>query len=224
MASSFVQFLKVNKHKTFRPKKKHPPGTLRYSLHKQAQASLHAGLDLKASVRLPMGESEGDWVAMHIVDFFNRINLLYGTVSEACTPESCPRMSGGAKYEYLWQDGLEYKRPTKLPAPAYIALLMDWIEGRINDEAVFPTDPSVPFPANFRQVCKKIATRLFRVFVHIYIHHFDRLARIGAEPHANTCYKHFYFFSQEFRLIDPKELEPLKDMTERMIGPQMQGR
>ena len=29
------------------------------------------------------------------------------------------------------------------------------------------------------------------------------------EAHVNTCYKHFYYFVQEFKLIDPKELEPL---------------
>jgi hypothetical protein len=35
-------------------------------------------------------------------DFFNRINLLYGVVTEFCTDESCPTMTGGPKYEYLW--------------------------------------------------------------------------------------------------------------------------
>ena len=25
-------------------------------------------------------------------------------------------MSGGPKYEYLWQDGTKFKKPTKLPA------------------------------------------------------------------------------------------------------------
>ena len=45
-------------------------------------------------------------------------------------------MSGGAKFEYLWQDGTKYKKPTHLPAPQYISLLMDWVESQINDETV----------------------------------------------------------------------------------------
>ena len=45
-------------------------------------------------------------------------------------------MSGGAKFEYLWQDGTKYKKPTHLPAPQYISLLMDWVESQINDEMV----------------------------------------------------------------------------------------
>ncbi|EPQ19381.1 Mps one binder kinase activator-like 2B [Myotis brandtii] len=68
---------------------------------------------------------------------------------------------------------------------------------------------SVPFPKNFLQICKKILCRLFRVFVHVYIHHFDRVIVMGAEAHVNTCYKHFYYFVTEMNLIDRKELEPL---------------
>lgn len=67
----------------------------------------------------------------------------------------------------------------------------------------------VPFPKNFQQVCKKILSRLFRVFVHVYIHHFDSICNMGAEAHINTCYKHYYYFISEFNLIDHSELEPL---------------
>lgn len=73
-----------------------------------------------------------------VVDFFNRINLIYGTVSESCTEASCPTMSGGRKYEYHWCDKDQYKKPTKLPAPKYISLLMDWVESQINNEEIFP--------------------------------------------------------------------------------------
>ena len=36
---------------------------------------------------------------------------------------------------------------------------------------------------------------------------------IGAEPHVNTCYKHFYYFVTEFHLLHEKEFEQLKEMT-----------
>lgn len=73
-----------------------------------------------------------------VVDFFNRINLIYGTVSDFCTEESCPTMSGGQRFEYLWADGAKYKKPVHLPAPQYVALLMDWAESQINNETIFP--------------------------------------------------------------------------------------
>ena len=74
----------------------------------------------------------------------------------------------------------------------------------------------VPFPKTFVSQCKKILTRLFRVFVHVYIHHFDRLVAIGAEAHDNTCYKHFYYFVRQFDLVGERELEPLEQMTQHI--------
>uniref|UniRef100_A0A8D0T0C9 MOB kinase activator 3C n=2 Tax=Sus scrofa TaxID=9823 RepID=A0A8D0T0C9_PIG len=228
------------KDKTFRPRKRFEPGTQRFELYKKAQASLKSGLDLRSVVRLPPGENIDDWIAVHVVDFFNRINLIYGTMAERCSETSCPVMAGGPRYEYRWQDERQYRRPAKLSAPRYMALLMDWIEGLINDEDVFPTrvgpgpflwwslwhvslrgaamwcKKGVPFPKNFQQVCTKILTRLFRVFVHVYIHHFDSILSMGAEAHVNTCYKHFYYFIREFSLVDQRELEPLREMTERI--------
>ena len=44
-----------------------------------------------------------------------------------------------SRYEYHWCDGAQYKKPTKLPAPQYISLLMDWIDSKINDEEMFPS-------------------------------------------------------------------------------------
>lgn len=120
------------------------------------------------------------FILFAVVDFFNRINLIYGTVSEYCNVTTCPTMSGGSRYEYLWADGEHFKKPTPLPAPKYIEFLMDWTEGQINNECVFPVSTDVPFPKSFTQLCRKILTRLFRVFVHVYIHHFDRIVSIGA--------------------------------------------
>lgn len=68
---------------------------------------------------LPEGEDINEWVAVNsnlffvlssnliliffylffkAVDFFNQINMLYGTITEFCTEQTCPVMSAGAKY------------------------------------------------------------------------------------------------------------------------------
>lgn len=179
---------------------------------------MHSGINLKECVKLPDDEDSNDWVAVHIVDFFNRINLIYGAIAEVCTDESCPTMSGGKRYEYHWCDGDKYKKPTSVPAQEYISLLMDWVESQINNEDIFPIDKDVPFPKSFLPTAKKILTRLFRVFVHVYIHHFDKVQSLGAEAHVNQCYKHFYYFVTELNLVDRKELEPLKAMTQKLCS------
>jgi MOB kinase activator 1 len=51
------------------------------------------------------------------VDFFNQINMLYGTLTEYCTPETCPVMCAGPRYEYHWMDGVTVKKPLKCSAP-----------------------------------------------------------------------------------------------------------
>lgn len=73
------------------------------------------------------------------VDFFNQINMLYGTITEFCTEESCPVMSAGRKYEYHWADGTTVKKPIKCSAPKYIDYLMSWVQCQLDDEALFPS-------------------------------------------------------------------------------------
>ena len=54
---------------------------------------------------LPEGEDLNEWIAVNTVDFFNQINMLYGTITEFCTEQSCPVMSAGPKYEVSLSSG-----------------------------------------------------------------------------------------------------------------------
>jgi Mob1/phocein family len=45
----------------------------------------------------------------------------------------------GPRFEYLWQDSENFKRPTKMPAPEYIEHLMTWVQSNIDDEKIFPS-------------------------------------------------------------------------------------
>ena len=58
--------------------------------------------NLRKAVQLPEGEDLNEWLAVHggwlvrvvgcgadgcaVVDFFNHLNMLYGTITEFCTP------------------------------------------------------------------------------------------------------------------------------------------
>jgi len=74
--------------------------------------------------------------------------MIYGCITEFCTATSCPVMSAGAKYEYLWLDE-KTKKPVALPAPDYIGLLMEQIDSKIEDQSLFPASVGVPFPRNY---------------------------------------------------------------------------
>jgi len=116
------------------------------------------------------------------VDFFNHLNMLYGTVTEFCTNQevstssfsiflparrfivpsrsvpsclpahgaflppgdrACLNPSACTRYEYLWEDGVKYRRPTKLPAPEYVDALMNWAQALLDDDTVFPNATSI---------------------------------------------------------------------------------
>ena len=39
---------------------------------------------------------------------------------------------------------------------------------------------------------------------------------LNAEAHANTLFKHFYYFVKEFNLVDDKEFDPLKELIAKL--------
>lgn len=164
------------------------------------------------------GEDLNEWVAVNTVDFFNQINMLYGTITDFCTEDQCPIMSAGPKYEYHWADGQTVKKPIKCSAPKYIDFLMTWVQDQLDDESLFPSKIGVPFPKNFMLIAKTILKRLFRVYAHIYHQHFREVVSLGEEAHLNTSFKHFIYFVQEFELIEKKELAPLQELIDRLTS------
>lgn len=60
-----------------------------------------------------------------------RCSVLYSTLAEFCTERTCVVMSAGSKYEYLWADGVKYKKPVRLSAPEYVDKLFDWVEAQV---------------------------------------------------------------------------------------------
>ncbi|TYJ29663.1 hypothetical protein E1A91_A06G082200v1 [Gossypium mustelinum] len=190
--------------KTFRPKKNATSGSKGAKLQKHIDATLGSG-NLREAVRLPPGEDINEWLAVNTVDFFNQVNILYGTLTEFCTANNCPTMSAGPKYEYRWADGVTIKKPIEVSAP------------KLEDEAIFPQKLGAPFPPNFRDVVKTIFKRLFRVYAHIYHSHFQKIVSLKEEAHLNTCFKHFVLFTWEFRLIDKGELAPLSDLVDSIL-------
>ena len=53
----------------------------------------------------------------------------------------------GSRFEYLWQDSENFKRPTKMPAPEYVEHLMAWVQGNVDNESMFPSRIGTSMPA-----------------------------------------------------------------------------
>ena len=205
------------KSKTYKPKKHYEKGTKRYNLHEFARSLLRSG-DLVHAVKLPDGADVNHWLSIHTLDFFHISNVIFGSVTEFCTEVSCPVMSSGPRFEYLWRDGKTYKKATHVSAPKYVDLLMNWIGEQVCDPCIFPTDDEdQTYPENFYHIVKNIFRRLFRIFSHIYYHHFVIMRELGEESHLNTAFKHFMYFVWEFNLIDAHEIFPLYDLIRNLM-------
>ena len=71
---------------------------------------------LHDDVTLPEGEDVNEWLATNTIDFFNDVNVLFGLIAEFCTDSAFPVMSAGPKFEYMWADGVEFKKPASVSA------------------------------------------------------------------------------------------------------------
>lgn len=192
------------------------------STHKEireyAEQTLGSGSALAQAVKLPEGEEVNEWLAVHVVNFYNQINMLYGAITEFCSPTTCPRMIATQEYEYLWQDPMNRRKPpVSMSAPGYVEALMTWIQGFLDDDTVFPTKMGVPFARQFLALVKTIMKRLFRVYAHIYCHHFDEINELGLQTHLNTSLKHFVLFCREFQLLAPKDYGPMDELVAKML-------
>lgn len=143
--------------------------------------------------------------------------MLYDTLTELCTEQTCPTMSAGAKYEYLWEDGQKIKKSVKCSAPKHIDYILNWIQGQLDNEQIFPTIKGNTFPKDFSKThTKLIFERLFRVYAHIYCEHYQQILQLNQDSHLHTSFKHFILFSNEFILIEKKDLQPLQDLINKI--------
>ena len=178
----------------------HKKGTLRDSLHKLAEATLTRE-GIANAVKCPDDVDKNEWIAVHAVDFFNDICMLFGVVHDDCTAESCPIMSAGSNFEFLWIDKQHYRRPTHLPAKIYIDYLLNWIISLLEDERLFPVEEGDPFPPDYEEKTHDIFRRMFRVYAHIWCNHKDVIVQCDCENSFRFSLNHYIHFVNQFNLV-----------------------
>lgn len=73
-------------------------------MKRHIEATLGSG-NIREAVQLPPGEDLNEWLAVNTVDFYNAISVLFGTLEEFCSPQSCPVMSAGPKVQSVHGGG-----------------------------------------------------------------------------------------------------------------------
>jgi hypothetical protein len=215
-----------NRNQTFKPIKAPRSNDYHraaYELHARVENSLsegHTNTLMFEAVKLPPTENLNEWIAIHVIEFYNKINTIFGEIFNCCTSVTCPKMTAGDSYLYLWRDpnSQDYKKPTEVRAQTYISLALDWCENLLNDEKIFPTDGR-SFPKDYRAIVEDIFKKIFRAYAHIFINHYKDVAQIsGFDKQLNFNFKHFISFAINFYLLKERELEPMRSWLQTQMG------
>eukprot|EP01129_Flabellula_baltica_P004953 TRINITY_DN1761_c0_g1_i1.p1 TRINITY_DN1761_c0_g1~~TRINITY_DN1761_c0_g1_i1.p1 ORF type:complete len:208 (-),score=35.70 TRINITY_DN1761_c0_g1_i1:17-640(-) len=171
-----------------------------------SQSQLQSDGEIIVDMECPKHADLNEWLAFNTIEFYNQVHLLYGCVSEFCTNQSCPTMSAGTSFHYVWKQ-TRFKKKTLLTAPQYVDQFVNWVQEYIDDEEFFPSDGD--YKKNFRQVIEQIFKRLFHIYAHIYHSHLNEIQDLGVDAHLNTSFKHFISLSKLYILIPENEYDPL---------------
>ncbi|KAF7456949.1 MOB kinase activator 3C-like [Cryptosporidium felis] len=167
---------------------------------------------LYEAVRTPEGFNENEWIAQKVMDLFKEAQMAWGFVSNVC---HCPLMRAHFMV-FKWQEDPK-KAAMPLPAAVYVKSLFVWIDSQISDTNLFPLKPGVPFSRDFQPVIKNLLRRLFRVYSHIYCHHWPHIESITATAHVNYCLRHFVYTVLVNDLLECNELKPLEELADFII-------
>lgn len=170
--------------------------------------------NLQETVPAPMGVDINEWLATNTLSFFTHISLIYDSLNEFCTPNTCTTVSTGAPMNFTWVD--DRGKKVRLSAPQYIELVIVQIEKYFTDETVFPTKYDMIFPPNFLTVVKKIFRMLFHILVHIYQSHYEHMSELQLLSILHTVFIHFMYFQTEHNLLESKEVHPLEDLIKSL--------
>jgi len=140
-----------------------------------------------------------------------------------------------SKYTWTWID--TNRKPINLPAPNYIKNIQTWVNGKIQDQSLFPTDgfTSAPpllnsandtdnwigkasgFPQRFEAEIRNMYKQMFRGYAHLYWQHWLFFWDTASHRDLNTCFVHFINVGRMFNLINDKDTEPMQPLIDLWV-------
>uniref|UniRef100_A0A0M3HR72 MOB kinase activator-like 2 n=1 Tax=Ascaris lumbricoides TaxID=6252 RepID=A0A0M3HR72_ASCLU len=165
---------------------------------------------------LPLGMDKNEWLATHTLSLFENVNALCGTMTELCTPVSCPIMSYPGVPKAHWVD--ERRKHHPYSAMQYIDCVMSLCETSSKDEQLFPTKYGSVFAGNFESHCRRIVRLLWHCCGHLYSKHWEQLAALNLRAQCSLVLAHMHIIAKMYALLDSKELSALSH-TLQLVRP-----
>lgn len=96
------------------------------------------------------------------MDFFNEIRLIWDIIVEAGYVDEGPGKGFPPGFEYRWADN-KSRSPITCSGPQYIQYVLDWIDGEINNEALFPTSQCTSAPLRLVMSISRLESLYFSI-------------------------------------------------------------
>ncbi|KAL3981741.1 Mob1/phocein family protein [Acanthocheilonema viteae] len=165
---------------------------------------------------LPQGMDRNEWLATHTLSLFENVNALCGTISEMCTPVSCPIMSYPGVPKAHWVD--ERRKHHPYSAMQYIDCVLSFCEKSAKDERLYPTKYGSAFSNNFENHCRRLIRLLWHSCGHLYTNHWEQLATLNLRSQYGLVVAHMYSIAKMYDLLESKELSALSH-TLQLVRP-----
>lgn len=138
----------------------------------------HLDVDVTSLLPPPPGFTNNDWIIINLVDFLQRVELLYSSCSLFCTSDTCPLFNAGPRYCYFWLDD-DSSKSLQVSAPEYFDALKRYIKRNLNNKSLFPDDLDDELSSKAVNVIQTSYRRLFRILAHLYVCHFKDISKLG---------------------------------------------
>eukprot|EP01080_Neovahlkampfia_damariscottae_P012011 gene12011-5411_t len=119
-------------------------------------------------------DSKEKWIAYNLINFNQLTYLLFSSFYDDCDHKTCPVMSNGSAYQYLWKDPTnpKYKKPTTVSAQIYCDLATQSITKYIKEnELLLKCSKSEPLPKKIISDVKPMFKWMIRIFSHFFFDH-----------------------------------------------------
>jgi hypothetical protein len=123
----------------------------------------------------------------------------------------------------------------------YIKHIQTWVNGKIQDESIFPTSNLQPghqfpspeqaasdpnhylgkasgFPPRFEAEIKNMYKQMFRCYAHLYWAHWNVFWDTNGHRELNTCFMHFVNVGLIFGLLTDRDIEPMRELIDIWIN------
>lgn len=168
----------------------------------------HLRVDINSLLAAPPGVTVGDWLIVNLVDFLQRVELLYSSCSLFCTSDTCPMFNSGPQYCYFWEDD-DSPQPIQVSAPEYFQALKRYIKRNLQNKELFPEESEELLP-KAETVIHTSYRRLFRILAHLYICHFkdiSQLKDINLFELMNTILTHYVNIALIYQVCKMEDFE-----------------